>query len=97
MITWDRFDDAIIGTGSRCNSPDVFIYSFNKMVKILVDEDDMTPEEAIDFIEYNVIGYWVGETTPIILRQLGYYEQDILDRKNESVFNEKNIDDKEIN
>ena len=31
------------------------IYSYNKMIEILVDRDGMTTEEAIEFIDYNTI------------------------------------------
>ena len=44
------------------------IYSYNKMVEILVNRDGMTTEEAIEFIDYNtirVIDYMPAK--PIIL------------------------------
>jgi hypothetical protein len=31
----------------------------------------MSPEEAEEYIEFNCIGAWVGEQTPIIVRGLG--------------------------
>lgn len=70
MITWDRFHNAIIGIGGRCGMPDVYIYSYDKMLTVLMEEDDMSEGDAIDYLEYNVLGAYVGEETPIIIRGL---------------------------
>ena len=97
MITWDRLNDAIIGTGGRCGMEEVFVYSYDKILDILMTEDEMTEREAIDYIEYNIAGSYVGELTPILVRSLDEIEKFIIDKKTESVFNDKKIDDKEIN
>ena len=41
------------------------IYDFHKCVEILMK--DMTEEEAIDHMEYNDTGAYVGNNTPIFL------------------------------
>lgn len=48
------------------------IYDFDKMVKYLVDRDEMTDIEAIEFIEYNTIRAlpYVGGKAPIIMYSL---------------------------
>ena len=97
MITWDRLNDAIIGTGGRCGMEEVYVYSYDKILDILMIEDGMTEREAIDYIEYNIAGAYVGELTPILVRSLDELEKFIIDKKTESVFNDKKIDDKEIN
>ena len=43
--------DAVIGvtdTGQVC-------YSYDKMIQYLVNEDNMTEEDAIEFIDYNTV------------------------------------------
>ena len=30
----------------------------------------MTEEEAIDYFDFNVVGSWVGEETPIFVREM---------------------------
>jgi len=37
------------------------------VLKILVDRDGMSPEEALEFFEYNVIGAGMGERTPVFV------------------------------
>ena len=39
LVKANGLEDAIIGVGSRMNMPDVLIYSYNKCVKIFVEED----------------------------------------------------------
>jgi hypothetical protein len=70
LVKADGFEDAIIGVGGRINMPEVLIYSYNKCVKILMKRDNFTHEEAIDWMNYNVVGSWVGETTPIFVHEI---------------------------
>ena len=67
MLKWDGFDNAIIGVGERCTTDSMIVYDYNKMVKILVTRDDMSYEEAEEYIDYNIVGAWIGDTTPIIV------------------------------
>lgn len=66
----DGFEDALIGVGRRCGQPTLAVYDVGKCVEILVDRDGMTHEEAIEFFEFNVVGAWVGEGTPMFLYRL---------------------------
>jgi hypothetical protein len=60
----DGFDDAIIGMECSGDVPRV-VYSIQLMVHVLCERDGMTEDDAIDFINYNVVGAYVGEGTPI--------------------------------
>ena len=97
MITWDRLNDAIIGTGGRCGMEEVFVYSYDKILDILMKEDGMTEREAIDYIEYNIACLYIGELTPILVRSLDETEKFIVDNQTKSIFTDKKIDDKDIN
>ena len=67
MLKWDGFDNAIIGVGERCNTDSMIVYDYDKMVKVLVTRDDMSYEEAEENIDFNIVGAWIGDTTPIIV------------------------------
>jgi hypothetical protein len=41
------------------------VYSIEKMIEIYSKEYNTTPEEAIDWLEYNTFCAYVGEMTPI--------------------------------
>lgn len=60
----DGFDAAIIGICIEC-IPARVVYDKQKMVDILMEEDEMSEEDAIDFLEYNTWNAYVGEGTPI--------------------------------
>tara|TARA_R110000868_G_scaffold176413_1_gene414121 strand:+ start:2686 stop:2958 length:273 start_codon:yes stop_codon:yes gene_type:complete len=60
----DGFEEAIVGIDYLC-TPARVIYDKNKMVEILMEADDMTLEDAIEYLEYNVFCAYVGEGTPI--------------------------------
>jgi len=63
----DGFDDAIIGIGSRCAQKDIIAYDVRKCLTILMERDGMTEEEAQEFFDFNVVGAWVGDDTPIFI------------------------------
>ena len=69
MLKADGFDETIIGVGSRYGQADIIAYDVNKCIKILMDQG-MTDEEAMEFFEFNVVGAWVGEETPIFVREM---------------------------
>ena len=56
----DGFDDAVIGFEESSMR---LIYSVSKCLEIL--EKDMSLEDAYEYFNYNVIGAYVGEETPI--------------------------------
>ncbi len=58
----DGFDDAIIGLDEKSGR---LIYSTTKCLEILVKDEEMTIEEAIEHFYYNVSGAYMGEQTPI--------------------------------
>ena len=62
------YDSAIVGVSDNGE----VIYDFDKMVQHLVEHDNMTTEEAADFICYNTIRSlpYVGEGAPIIMYSL---------------------------
>ena len=64
-LSADGFDDAIIGVAQRHGSEPLLAYSISKCLKVLVDRDGMSEEDAQEFFDFNVIGAWVGDGTPI--------------------------------
>ena len=59
-------DPAILGVVTRMGLEAV-CYDENKVIQLLMEHDHMTEEEAIEYMEYNMKGAWVGETTPVFL------------------------------
>jgi len=63
----DGFDEAILGVASRCGQGDILAYDTNKIIQILIDRDGMSYEEAYEFFEFNILGAYMGENTPIFI------------------------------
>ena len=74
VMSADGLDDAIIGIGSRCGQPDLLVYDKAKVIDILMERDEMTHEQALEFYSFNIEGAWVGEGTPIWLERFDEYE-----------------------
>lgn len=73
ILKAEGFDGAILGLGRRCGQSDLLVYDADKCVAILM-KDGMTDEEAMEYFEYNVVGSWMGEGTPIFLYSGEDYE-----------------------
>lgn len=67
LMLLDDLDDAFIGVTRRCGESTVAVYSWERIAEILVERDGMDYDEAAEFIDYNILGAWMGEQTPMIL------------------------------
>ena len=63
----DGFDEAIIGLGTRIGMELVVAYDVEKIIGILMDRDGMNYEEAVEYYDFNIVGAWMGEFTPIFI------------------------------
>src|SRR5262249_31715584 len=65
----DGFEDAFVGVGQRCSQVSIAVYDTDKCIEILMQRDGMTEEDAIEFFEFNTLGAWAGEGTPMFLSE----------------------------
>lgn len=63
----DGFEEAIVGIAERCGQPTLVVYDAWKCVEILISRDGMDPDEAMEFFQFNTLGAWMGENTPLYL------------------------------
>jgi len=64
---WGEFNDAIVGVGGQHGKEPLIIYCFRQLVKLHMDKFKWKELEAIEFIDFNIKGAWMGKGTPIIL------------------------------
>ena len=80
-LTLDGFNAAIVGYGERINLGPVIVYDKDMIIEMLMKEmvvekedlyegqteEDRKYEMAIEYFDYNIIGAYMGEYTPIYL------------------------------
>jgi hypothetical protein len=67
VLLCDGFEAAFLGVVSRFGfSSPVACYDYSKIIEILM-EDGCDYQEAVEHFDYNVIGAWVGDLTPVFL------------------------------
>lgn len=64
ILKADGFDEAVVGIEERTGR---LVYDVNTMIGILIKNEEMSEEGAIEYLDYNVIGAYVGEQTPIYI------------------------------
>lgn len=61
-LTADGFDAALVGCTYGANV--VAVYDIQRMIEVLVNEG-MDHDDAVEFLEYNVVSAYLGEKTPL--------------------------------
>lgn len=61
-IRFDGLDYAILGTDHN----GLLVYSYDRMIECFITDQDMTLDEAIEWIDYNVIGVMAGKGFTIL-------------------------------
>ena len=67
-LTLVGFDPCLAGTAIRFGMDGaVYCYDVDKVLAKIIAESDprMSQEDAVDYFDYNILGSWMGEGTPI--------------------------------
>lgn len=68
LLLADGFDEAVIGlVDGACREP-VLCYDYRKCIEILSRK--MSEEDADEYMQFNVVGAYVGEYTPLFVHDL---------------------------
>jgi hypothetical protein len=68
ILLADGFEDAFIGVCMRFGwNGYVAAYDYEKCIRILIDKGAGSREEAEEYFQYNVVGAWVGDMTPVFI------------------------------
>ncbi len=69
------FEEAVIGIAHRFGMTPSVCYDMDKVIEIFaqqfsedIEEGEDPYEMAIEWFEYNVIGGWLGDTTPLYIK-----------------------------
>lgn len=67
ILVYDELGPALLGYAVRCGKDPIAVYDFELAVKTLVDRDGSAEEDAREYLEFNYLGGWIGEGTPLFL------------------------------
>ncbi len=62
------FEDAFIGIGTQFDR-EIAVYDWDKCVAVLQTQSGMSYDEAVEYMDFNVTGAYVGECTPVFVRR----------------------------
>jgi hypothetical protein len=65
----EGFEKCIIGVAHRFGMEPVIAYDYHKCIKVLMKRDGMSYADAIEYFEFNTLGAWMGEGTPIFVER----------------------------
>lgn len=82
MVYPTGFEDCIVGVGERYGGPPVAVLDLEKMLAKM-EKGGMTREEAIEYFEYNILGAYVGEQTPVYMHIPDFKIHKVSTRKGE--------------
>lgn len=61
------YDSALIGITEGPNP--VAVYDTDLCIKCLMEEDDMSEEDAVEFFYYNTAGSYMGNKSPVYIKR----------------------------
>ena len=83
LLLADGYEDAFMGMvegwGPDGSQEAVSVYDKEKCIRILMDRDGMTLEDAIEFFEINTLGAYVGEGTPVYFTPIAMPDEEDYD------------------
>lgn len=70
IILFDGLDDAIIGHAYlKQSQTHVAVYDYDKIVEALMENQGMNRKGAREYADFNIVGAYLGEYTPVILHR----------------------------
>ena len=67
ILYCDGLDGAFVGLSMRFNDGPLATYDIETIIRILMERDGMDEMGAREFYEFNIVGAWVGDRTPVFI------------------------------
>ena len=70
MILFSNEDEAILGwTEVKQSQTFVAVYSYDKLVENMMKRDGVSRAVAVEYVDFNIVGAYLGDHTPIIVNK----------------------------
>ena len=66
----DGFDSAVLGLSRGTLGSSIAVYSIDRCIDILVKRDGMSEDEAVEFMNFNVLDAYMGPMTPMFVYEM---------------------------
>jgi hypothetical protein len=60
-------DDAILGIVEEFGNDPRVLYSKEKIINILIENEGMSKSEALEYYDFNILGMYVSDQNPVFL------------------------------
>lgn len=67
ILLFDGMESAFLGVTRRMNEPLIAVYDYDLIVDAVLKMGVESYEEAVEYVDFNVIGAYMGEQTPIVI------------------------------
>jgi hypothetical protein len=67
MLFADGYDNCLLGVLELFGHPPIAVYDKTKVLAEIMRDTELTYEDALEHYEYNMLGSYVGESTPAYL------------------------------
>ena len=67
LLEPEYYDEACIGFAERASGQTVAVYDYNQLVLALMINEDWSAEEAHEWVDFNIVGAWMGPETPLYI------------------------------
>ena len=64
------YDPCLVGIGYRFKDGPLAVYDINKVLKVLQTRDGMSVEGSEEVFQFNIVGGWLGDGTPMFIEPL---------------------------
>lgn len=75
----DGFERAFIGIAEDWAGHPRAVYDYGKCIRVLMVEQHMSEDEAVEWMDFNVVGAYIGAATPIFVQRMAYRDLTALD------------------
>ena len=65
-LLFDDLDDALIGISNGLGRQALGVYDYDLMVEVFIAQG-YKHEEAVEHVDFNIVGAWLGPMTPIVV------------------------------
>lgn len=68
-VIFHEIEDSLVGIGHRIGMDPIAVYDYEKAILCIMGDDDSEDayESAVEYFEYNTLGTWAGEGTPMFI------------------------------